>query len=181
MTATGLPAGGAEFENGAKMNDINALEARIAMAFVRLKEAIDKAGPAATVPEPEEIDASETPEALKAQLEDERTVNAQLEERVRALKKRQDQKLATLEERVSAQKAQIAELDVHIQRVQTANAELREVATEMRTALIDETADPGLVNRAMLAELEALRATQSADRAEVDAILGELTATLEEV
>jgi hypothetical protein len=39
--------------------------------------------------------------------------------------------------------------------------------------------EPHLVNKAMLAELEALRATRSADAAEMDAILEELTPIIE--
>ncbi len=162
------------------MSDINALESRIVAAFVRLQSGIEALSGGAQDQTSDDGDDGDGPAALRARLEEERTVNAQLEERVRALKDRQDQKLTTLEERVTAQKAQIADLDAELQKVQAANAELRDVAAEMRTALIDETADPGLVNRAMLAELEALRAAQSADRAEVDAILGELSATLEE-
>lgn len=165
------------------MDEINDLEARIADALTRLRDGIGKVGLAG--PEPEEVPEADVPgetaDELRARLDEERTVNAQLEERVKALKERQDKSLATLEQRVAAQKAQLAELDAELQRVQAANLELREVAAEMRTALIDETADATLINRAMLAELEAVRAAQYADRAEVDAILGELSAVLEEV
>ncbi len=35
-------------------------------------------------------------------------------------------------------------------------------------------AEPHLINKSMMAELEALRTTQAADRAELDAVLTEL-------
>jgi hypothetical protein len=65
-------------------------------------------------------------------------------------------------------------MDAELQRLQAVNADLRAVATEMRRALQDEVADPELVNRAAIAELDALRAARDADRVEVEAILTEL-------
>ena len=164
------------------MSDINALEARIAAALERLQRGVANLSERSDGVETGAGDATdpETLAALQARVEEERTANAQLEERVRALKERQDQKLAVLEERVAAQKAEMIDLDARLQRLQAANAELRGVASEMRSALIDELADPDLVNRALLAELEALQATQSADRAEIDAILGTLLPIVEE-
>lgn len=161
-------------QRGRVMNDIIELESRIAGALGRIRRQVEG------ITNPEEPAVVAAPAeggdtaALHAQLAEERTVNAQLEERVRALKDRQDGKLAELEGRAEADATRLAALDAELQRLQAVNADLRAVASEMRRALQDEVADPELVNRAALAELEAVSAAQGADRAEVDAILSEL-------
>ena len=159
------------------MNDINVLDGRIRAALERVRAGLDRA-PAAAAPVTGAPPQDAT--ALRAQLDEERTVNAQLEERVRALKDRQDSKLSGLEEQVAAQKGQLADYDREMQRLQQANAELRAVAAELREALMDEVAEPELVNRAALAELDALRAVQAADRAEVDVVMAQLAPLLQE-
>jgi hypothetical protein len=44
----------------------------------------------------------------------------------------------------------------------------------LRAANETGVGEPHLINKAMMAELEALRAVRSSDRAEVDAIIAEL-------
>lgn len=149
------------------MSEISDFEKRITAALSRIRrqvEALDRpsADPGDSVP------------ALRLKLEEERTVNAQLEERVRALKDRQETRITDLEAQVVAGRARLADLDHEVQRLQQANAELRAVAGEMTRALHDGVAEPELVNKAMMAELEALRAARAADRAEMEAILAEL-------
>lgn len=154
------------------MNDIIELEGRIASALGRIRRQVDAMTPAAPT-ETVSHDAEEVA-SLTARLDEERTANAQLEERVKALKDRQDSMLAGLASQAEADKAKLATMDVELQRLQAVNAELRAVASEMRKALQDEVADAELVNRAAAAELEAVSAARDADRVEVDAILSEL-------
>lgn len=158
---------------GRFMNDIIELESRIASALGRIRRQVEGIVPAQPVTDAVPVGDGDVA-ALTAQLDEERTVNAQLEERVRALKDRQDGKLAELEGRAEADAARLAALDAELQRLQAVNADLRAVASEMRRALQDEVADPELVNRAAVAELEAVSAARDADRVEVDAILSEL-------
>lgn len=149
------------------MSEITDFEKRITSALARIRrevEAFDEvsAGSEDSVP------------ALRRQLEEERTVNAQLEERVRALKERQETLISELEGQVAASRERLGDLDRELQRLQQVNADLRAVAGEMTKALSDGVAEPELVNKAMLAELEALRAASSADKAEMRTILAEL-------
>ncbi len=51
----------------------------------------------------------------------------------------------------------------------------------LREAVADEQVSPELVNSALKAELDALRAVRAADRAEIDAIVGELQPLIAEV
>lgn len=149
------------------MSEISEFESRITSALARIRRQVE------ALEEPADDDVDTVP-ALRQKLDEERTVNAQLEERVRALKDRQETKIAELEAAVAGGRTRMSELDHELQRLQQVNAELRAVAGEMSTALSEGVAEPELVNRAMMAELEALRAAHAADRAEMQAILAEL-------
>lgn len=169
------------------MTDLPELQTRIASALARIKTGLDAvpAQAAAVAPEHEEpsqpapVDSAEIAE-LNARLDEERTANAQLEERVKLLKERQDGKLAELESNVDASRARAARMDRELQRLRQVNAELRDINSQLREAVTAGVAEPHLINKAMLAELEALRATRAADAAEMDAILQELTPIIEQ-
>lgn len=148
------------------MNDVAELQGRITAALDRIRAGLDR-----TAAEAERADGAPD---LSAQLEEERTANAQLEERVRALKARQDGTISDLEARVASQKAQMADLDDAVQRLSAANAELRALTATLREAALQGVAEPELINRATIAELDAVRAQREADAAEVGAILAEL-------
>ena len=66
------------------------------------------------------------------------------------------------------------------ERLRQANEALRENNALLRSALAEGVADAALINEAMQAELEALSAQQSADAAEVEAILTELRPIVQE-
>lgn len=152
------------------MSEISALESRITAALDRIRQGVDGLGGAS---------AASDADALNAQLTEERTANAQLEERVKALKERQDTRIAELESRVEAQKMQVASLDAELQGLRASNADMREMNAQLREALAKGVAEPELVNRAMMAEVDALKAQRSADAGEVDAILAELKPLVE--
>ena len=155
------------------MSEIDALEGRIAAALSRIGAGVVQIGKAA----PEGADNSET---LKAELQEERDANAQLEERVRALKDRQDSNVTYLETRVEKQTAALAAIEAELHRLRASNADLRELTELLRHAAKDGVASPELINRATIAEVEALSAQRAADVAEIDAILSELKPLVEE-
>lgn len=154
------------------MTDISDLQSRITAALDRIGqglEALDRpAGPQAEIGNSDEI------ARLTGLLEDERTANAQLEERVRAIKKKQDDAVETLAAEVERLRGLLVEEEAAVSRLARVNAELRANNAALREAITEGLAEPHLVNKAMMAELEALRASQGADRAELDAVLGEL-------
>jgi len=161
------------------MSELPELETRIWSALDRIKTGI---GAQSAPVEARDVDTS----ALEAQvaelttkLDEEQSANAQLEERVKLLKERQDGKLAELESNVDAGRARSSRMDRELQRLRQVNAELRDINGQLREALSEGVSEPHLVNKAMLAELEALRATRAADAAEMDAILEELTPIIE--
>lgn len=172
------------------MSDFPQIESRISSALERIRSGLDTltAPPAVEVASAEaaeqaanvDTSALETQLAeLSAKLDEEQTTNAQLEERVKLLKERQDGKLAELESNVDAGRARSARMDRELQRLRQVNAELRDINSQLREAVSAGVSEPHLVNKAMLAELEALRATRAADAAEMDAIMAELTPIIE--
>lgn len=160
------------------MSDLAELERRITAALDRIGQGVDALSAAA--PETSAQDDGRVAE-LEAALEEERTANAQLEERVKAIKDRQDQTVDTLAEEVERLREMLEEEEAATARLRKMNGELRANNDALRSAVSQGVAEPHLVNKSMMAELEALRAAQAADRAELDAVLGELGPLVEAI
>lgn len=154
------------------MSEINELERRITRALDRIRDGI------ATVESGSRQSDDST--ALKEQLDEERTVNAQLEERIRALKERHAAEIEALASANSGAEVRHADLETALDRLRQANEALRDNNAALRAALADGVADADMINDALQAELEALSAQQAADAAEVDAILTELKPIVQE-
>lgn len=158
------------------MSDITDLQSRITTALDRIGIGLD-----ALVKAPEaDVDSDEVI-GLRAALEDERTANAQLEERVLAIKQKQDGTVRSLSGEVERLRGLLETEEAAIARLTRVNAELRANNAALREAIAEGVAEPHLVNKAMMAELDALRAAQSADRTEVDAVLGEVSRLIEDM
>jgi DNA repair exonuclease SbcCD ATPase subunit len=155
------------------MEDLDSYERRITEALDRIEAALASRG----VPSAAGGDAG----ALREALEAERTANAQLTERVRAIKEKQETMVAALERKV-AQLAQQLDLESReLQRQKRLNAQLVETNRALTDAASAGVTEPHLLNRAMMTELEALRAARAAEIAEMDDILSELKPLIGEV
>lgn len=169
------------------MTQIDELQHRITAALDRVAQGVVKiearateaasAAPALPEADPEEI------ARLKEALDEEKLANAQLEERVRKL---HDTHQAELEAAQAAApppapqpSVDVAALDQEMQRLRQANEMLRATNEELRSALAENVGEPHLINKAMLAELESLRAARAVESAETNAILASLTPLLE--
>lgn len=153
------------------MTEIEEFQRRIAAALDRIGQGLEgRAGGA----EADEV------AALRQQLEDERLASAQLEERLRKLKARQEAAQAEAEASREATAKQLAKMDTDLQALRQANRRLRDNNAALREANAQGIADPHLINKAMMAELEALRASRATDRAEAEVILSELGRVLDE-
>lgn len=148
------------------MSDIVEYERRITAALTKISERLAAGGQ-----KPDSLDTT----ALEQALESERTVNAQLEERVRAIKVKQEEKMAQLEKRVAMLQSGFGQLEGDVSRLKGVNEQLRESNHALREANQASVADPHLINKSMLVELEALRAVHTSDRHEMDGLLGELS------
>ncbi|MEL6684943.1 MAG: hypothetical protein AAFN63_12585 [Pseudomonadota bacterium] len=150
------------------MSDISTLESRITAALDRIRQGLDT---------PDGQTAADP--ALQASLDQERVQNAELVERVRALKERQDTQVAKLTHRAEVQNKQLMALDEELQRLRASNVQLREMNAKLRDTVTSGLA-PELHDAAIAAELEALQAQRAADAAEVDAIIDTLKPLIEE-
>ena len=154
------------------MSDIADFERRIAAALDRAAQAMDRFSAGSS-------DAGDA-KALAAELEAERVANAQLEERVRAIKEKQEGRMAELERDVSRMRDVIEAKDELLQQIRAVNDELRASNSALREANAAGLADASLVNDAMRSELAALKRAREADRADVDDVLVSLNSVLKE-
>ena len=169
------------------MGDISELERRISFALERIEKGVERLR-AAPVPEgaalveeptpPETVSAADPAELaeLKDALEAERAANAQLSERVRAIREKQETTLSALEKKLGSATRALDAAQAENARLKRANADLI-AANETLVAAGSEGAG-ALVNRVMQAELEALRAARTAEEAEVQDILAALEPVL---
>ena len=150
------------------MNDITDLEQRIISALDRIKTGVDGMGPAAPAASSGEADD------LRRALDEEKTANAQLEERVKLLKDRQDGTINGLQSKTTEQQNRLSSLEAELAKVRATNDQLRDINAQLRQANETGVGEPHLINKAMLAELEALRAVRALDRGELDAMIAEI-------
>ncbi|MCO4846461.1 MAG: hypothetical protein KC448_00630 [Yoonia sp.] len=157
------------------MSDIAALEGRITAALDRIREGVARQSAPVAVQAP----TADT-DALRMQLDEERTANAQLEERLRRLKDHQDGAISDLEGRAASHAAILAGMEAEVQRLRASNADLRDMTAQLRSAAADGATSPELINRATIAEIEALQAQRTSEAAEMDAIVSSLKPLIEE-
>jgi predicted nucleic acid-binding Zn-ribbon protein len=157
------------------MQDIAELEKRITAALERIGKGVDRlalgsrGAPSA---------ASVAESSLRSQLEDERAMNAQLQEKLRAAKEREPK--GDLHDKIDRLTQQLDVQGLELQRMRRTATALRDQLAALRAAQAAGVAEPQLVNKAMAAELDALRAERLTEVAEIDEILAALDPHLAE-
>ena len=161
------------------MQDITELEKRFTTALERIGKGVDRLAaqprPAASTAAPA---AAPLDSALRAQLEEEKSLTAQLQARLRAAKDREAK--GDLQDKVDRLTQELDVQGLELQRMRRVNATLREQLEALRTAAAAGATEPGLINKAMAAELDALRAIRLTEMAEMDEILAALEPHLTE-
>ena len=162
------------------MQDITELEKRITAALERIGKGVDR-----LASQPRQAAAASAPagaapsdSALRAQLEEEKSLTAQLQARLRAARDREAK--GDLQEKVDRLTQELDVQGLELQRMRRVNASLREQLEALRNAAASGATEPALINKAMAAELEALRATRLTEMAEMDEILAALEPHLTE-
>ena len=161
------------------MQDITELEKRITTALERIGKGVDR-----LASHPRQVTTTTAPaaapsdSALRAQLEEEKSLTAQLQARLRAAKDREAK--GDLQEKVDRLTQDLDVQGLELQRMRRVNASLREQLEALRSAAASGATEPTLINKAMAAELEALRATRLTEMAEMDEILAALEPHLTE-
>jgi chromosome segregation ATPase len=151
------------------MQGIAELEKRITAALERIGKGVDRLAQA-----PRGVAEANTAgeAALRAQLEDEKSLNAQLQEKLRAAKEREPK--GDLQDKIERLTRQLDVQGLELQRMRRTAASLRDQLAALRAAETAKLSDPGLINKAMAAELDALRAQRLTEVAEIDEILAAL-------
>jgi len=162
------------------MSDIAELERRISAALARIEAGVEVLGAAPAETAPAARDEGEITR-LTEELEAERAANAQLTERVRAIKEKQETTVGALEKKVERLTAQIDAADAEIRRLKQLGDDLTETNRALTTAAAAGVTEPALINRSLMGELDALRAQRAAEIAEMDEILAELKPLIGEV
>jgi hypothetical protein len=180
-------------------SNIAELERRITSALARIGAGLDKLGqggaanpvPASPVPaSPAPAVDTSALEGELARLKDalaaEKATVAQLTERLKSSSTRDTAPVreaapqSQLEARVEKMTQQLDIQGLELQRMRKSTVQLREHLRVLHEAAADNLAEPHLINKAMLAELESLRATRHTETAEMDEILAELKPLIEE-
>lgn len=151
------------------MQEITELEKRITAALERIGKGVDRLAQAPR-PAPNAGGAAEA--ALRAQLEDEKALNSQLQDKLRAAKEREPK--GDLHEKIDRLTRQLDVQGLELQRMRRTAAALRDQLAALRAAQSEGVVEPHLINKAMAAELDALRAERLTEVAEIDEILAAL-------
>lgn len=152
------------------MSEMDELQRRITAALDRIGQGLD----GLTAGEGEDERA-----ALRQELEDERLASAQLEERLKTLRQKLEEERAAARTAETERAGLLHRLDADLQSLRKANQQLRDNNRALREASEQGVSEPHLINKAMLTELEALRATRAAERAEVDAVMADLARAID--
>ena len=163
------------------MEDIEELGRRIFAAFERISTGLD-AMPEPGTPEPGWGGGdAQAVRDLQEALDAERVTNAQLTERVRAIREKQETVIAALERNVARLTQALDAQGRELARARHVNDELTETNRLLTAAAQAGGSDGVVIDRAMAAELGALRAARAAEMAELDEILSELKPLIGEV
>ena len=151
------------------MQEIAELEKRITAALERIGKGVDRL---AQAPRSAPSAAGAGEAALRAQLDDEKALNTQLQEKLRAAKERESK--GDLQEKIDRLTQQLDVQGLELQRMRRTAAALRDQLAALRAAQAAGVTEPHLINKAMAAELDALRAERLTEVAEIDEILAAL-------
>ncbi len=165
------------------MQEISALEKRITAALDRIGRRLDQpsasatAGARAPAAPSAPVEAVEVA-ALQSQLDEERALTLRLQKQLRVSKEREakgdtESKLERLTRDLDVQ-------GLELQRMRRINAALLQQVEALREAQMNGVTEPQLINKAMMIELDELRALRLTEMAEMDEILAALEPHLTE-
>lgn len=158
------------------MPTIAELERRITAALDRIGQGLDRL-PASDAPAALPGDNAT---ALHEALETERSAAAQLAERLRKVKEREANAKVEAEARIADLTAARDQQAAELQRLRKTVAQLRDTLTAQNDSVRAGLTEPQIINKSLLAELEALRAQRRSESAEMEAILTALSPLIEE-
>lgn len=160
------------------MQDITELEQRITAALERIGRGVDRLATAPRPAAPPPVAAPPGDATLRAQLDEEKALTAQLQDRLRATRDRDSK--GDQQDKIDRLTQQLDVQGLELQRMRRTTASLRDQLAQLRQAQMAGVSEPQLINKALMAELDALRATRMTEMAEMDEILAALEPHLSE-
>lgn len=159
--------------HGLRMKDLAELERRISAALTRIGDGL--AALPAAVAEPA-ADQSAELEALRAELSAERAARAALQAQLDAGPATGDDgaKVTALQDQVDRLTKLLDVQGLDLVRLRKTVGTLRESLQSLRSAQVATLPDTAAINRALLAEVDAMRAERQSEIAELDEIIAEL-------
>lgn len=165
------------------MHDLAELERRISAALARIGSGIEALHATSPGSPPDAAPATDAETArLRDELGAERAANAALRADLAAARAAPPVEAgeAALRARIDQMTRQLDVQGLEMHRMRKMIVQLRENLRGMRRSQAANVADPEQINRAMMAELEAMRVTRLSEVAELDEILTELTPLIRE-
>lgn len=153
-----------------RMSELEDYQRRITAAMDQMAKGVDRLSAAPAEPDEDIVQA----------LEEERQANAQLSDRIKTLKESHQGELDDLRAQMDFNNDRVTQLDMDVQRLRQANEQLSAACEQLRLANAEGLANPKLIDTAVIAELESLRATRAIEMAEIDAVLTALAPLVEE-
>ncbi|HMO07117.1 MAG TPA: hypothetical protein PKD10_05640 [Paracoccaceae bacterium] len=154
--------------------DLGEMARRLTAALDRIGKGIEPSPPAAAPAAAPKAGKGDDLARLQEELEVEKAANAQLAERLKAVRERDGQSKAQAEARIETMTRQLDLQGLELARLRKTTVQLREALRMMSEGAAGATPEPHLINKAMLAELEALRALRQSEASELDEILAAL-------
>lgn len=163
------------------MQEIAELERRITAALERIGQGVANLA-AAAPPEPDLPPAMAEAELarLTEALDEERMANAQLNERLRVVRDKDAGDKAALESQVADLTAQLEAQSVELNRLRRSAEQMTAEMADLRDVAQLGVTEPEHINKAMLAELEALRAARASEAEELAEIVAALNPLIAE-
>jgi predicted nucleic acid-binding Zn-ribbon protein len=163
------------------MQDIAELERRITAALERIGRGVEALGGAVPVAGPPSAMLPESDFALLNEaLDEERMLNAQLNERLRVVHQKDSADKTALTEQVAALNAQLAAQSDELARLRDTVQALNGELDDLRGLAERGVTEPEHINQAMLIELQALRAARASEAEELAEIVAALNPLIEE-
>ncbi|MDR9484604.1 MULTISPECIES: hypothetical protein [Sediminimonas] len=154
------------------MSEITELERRLTAAMDRIGkglEGLSERDAAPSAPDAPAVDTdAEDVAKLRQDLEDERLVTAQLEERIKALHRKHDERVAALEKDLTEAREALSEMGAALESLKKSETALQEDAQALRSA--GGAASAEMINASLSAELDTMRAARAAEQSEARAI-----------
>jgi chromosome segregation ATPase len=164
------------------MQEIAELERRITFALERVSKGLAQlALPSAKDPVIATASNDDQTAALRLELDEERTVTAQLQERLRAIKEKEVLALEALQSQLTSMSGMLAKQNAELGRLRRSLSDTTQELANLTDAGQTGTIEASHINAAMQSELQALRLLRASEAEELGNLVSVLTPLIEEV